>query len=118
VLDTAEPAGCRDKAEDRQPPNPSDGCPAPDTDGDGISDGTDECKFVKGQASARGCPDRDGDGVKDSDDICKAKIGIALYRGCPNDDADGDGFKNDRDQCPEQAEDFDDPKYDTDGCPE
>ena len=44
------------------------GCPEPDTDGDGIVDSKDECPNVAGLASLNGCPDRDGDGVADKDD--------------------------------------------------
>jgi hypothetical protein len=37
------------------------GCP--DTDGDGVIDGSDDCPDVFGLAELNGCPDTDGDGI-------------------------------------------------------
>jgi len=59
------------------------GCPVPDTDGDGISDEDDDCPKVPGLAAFNGCPDTDGDGVMDADDRCPTEAGPASNKGCP-----------------------------------
>lgn len=80
------------------------GPPVVDSDGDGISDGFDKCKFEKetynGYLDSDGCPDKippinelhvidsDEDGIIDSKDLCKfAKEtynGYLDYDGCPD----------------------------------
>jgi outer membrane protein OmpA-like peptidoglycan-associated protein len=86
---------CPTVPEDRQPPDPSDGCPAPsDRDNDGIPDESDKC------------PDQaeDKDGIDDLD-------------GCPEDDFDQDGVPDVTDACPrEPGKPNPDPKKN--GCPE
>jgi outer membrane protein OmpA-like peptidoglycan-associated protein len=61
------------------------GCPAVDTDGDGIPDYLDKCPTVKGLAKYDGCPapDRDGDGIPDDEDKCPDQPGLAELQGCP-----------------------------------
>ena len=59
------------------------GCPIPDTDGDGVNDEQDLCPQMAGLASAMGCPDTDGDGVSDDKDKCPKTPGIADNLGCP-----------------------------------
>jgi outer membrane protein OmpA-like peptidoglycan-associated protein len=85
---------CPDEPEDHQPPDPSDGCPAPkDRDGDGIPDQYDRC------------PDQpeDKDGIQDDD-------------GCPEVDADNDGVPDTEDACPlKPGKPNKDPKLN--GCP-
>lgn len=86
---------CPTVPEDRQPPDDSDGCPAPpDRDHDGIPDESDKC------------PDQaeDKDGVDDLD-------------GCPEDDFDADGIPDESDACPrEPGVKSDDAKKN--GCPQ
>lgn len=86
---------CPTVPEDRQPPDTSDGCPAPqDRDHDGIPDDADKC------------PDQpeDKDGIDDLD-------------GCPEDDFDQDGIPDATDACPrEPGKPNPDPKKN--GCPE
>jgi hypothetical protein len=61
--------------------------PPDDTDGDGLSDGNDQCPSVPGPASNNGCPvpppDADGDGVEDDNDGCPNEAGPASNDGCP-----------------------------------
>jgi len=86
---------CPTVPEDKQPPDASDGCPAPqDRDHDGIPDESDKC------------PDQpeDKDGIDDLD-------------GCPEDDFDVDGIPDATDACPrEPGKPNPDPKKN--GCPE
>ena len=84
------------------------GCP--DTDGDGIVDGSDACPEVAGLAALNGCPDADGDGVTDANDACPQVAGLASLKGCP--DADKDGVADKDDKCPSVAG----PKENA-GCP-
>lgn len=86
---------CPTVPEDNQPPDPSDGCPAPsDRDHDGIPDESDKC------------PDQpeDKDGIDDLD-------------GCPENDFDQDGVPDAVDACPrEPGQPSPDPKKN--GCPQ
>ncbi len=86
---------CPDVPEDRQPPDPNDGCPGPkDRDKDGIPDDVDKC------------PDdpEDRDGFEDDD-------------GCPEPDNDKDGIPDLQDACPrEPGQPSPDPKQN--GCPQ
>ncbi len=61
------------------------GCPIPDTDGDGINDENDKCPTVAGTAKYEGCPipDTDGDGINDENDRCPKVAGIEGNLGCP-----------------------------------
>lgn len=52
-----------------------------DSDGDGVSDGDDQCPDVPGPAPS-GCPDSDGDGVPDRYDLCPDEPGNGP-QGCP-----------------------------------
>lgn len=66
----------------RQPNGP------PDTDGDGVPNGTDQCPNEPGPAGNNGCPvtppaDTDGDGVPDADDQCVSEPGPVENGGCP-----------------------------------
>ncbi len=78
------------------------GCPIPDTDGDGVNDEEDSCKTVAGLKQFNGCPDTDGDGIPDKDDKCPTVAGVAQYQGCPVPDTDGDGIPDDKDLCPNE----------------
>jgi len=94
-----------------------------DTDGDGISDGSDACPTVPGVPENNGCPpvfqvvppvppqptDTDGDGIPDSDAACPTVAGPRENRGCPTEnppggpvviDTDGDGTPDSGDACP------------------
>jgi outer membrane protein OmpA-like peptidoglycan-associated protein len=86
---------CPTVPEDGQPPDATDGCPAPsDRDHDGIPDDADKC------------PDQpeDKDGIDDLD-------------GCPEDDFDQDGVPDATDACPrEPGQPNPDPKKN--GCPQ
>ncbi len=86
---------CPTIPEDHQPPDPSDGCPAPaDRDHDGIPDDVDKCPDVP----------EDKDGIDDLD-------------GCPEDDFDQDGIPDTSDACPrEPGQPNQDPKKN--GCPQ
>jgi len=70
-----------------------------DSDGDGILDSEDACKYLAGALSANGCPDRDGDGVEDTEDVCPDLPGPIEFSGCP--DSDGDGVMDPADECPD-----------------
>jgi len=61
------------------------GCPIPDTDGDGINDESDACKDIAGLAQFKGCPvpDKDQDGVNDLEDKCPDVAGVVTNNGCP-----------------------------------
>ncbi len=83
-----------------------------DTDGDGITDGKDECPDTFGLKEFNGCPDSDGDGIKDSEDECpQTPQGPNGINGCPDDDSDG--IVNKDDACPKIAG-----TADMDGCPD
>ncbi len=82
-----------------------------DSDGDGIPDKMDACKFVAGVESAKGCPDRDGDGVEDDEDVCPDLAGPIEFSGCP--DTDKDGIMDPVDNCP-----LDYGYEETNGCPD
>ncbi|MBK9258756.1 MAG: OmpA family protein [Polyangiaceae bacterium] len=82
--------------EDKQPPNPDDGCPnMPDTDNDGIPDGGDKCVNVA----------EDKDGIDDRD-------------GCPEDDADKDGIPDNEDMCPKEPGEANEEDPSKHGCPQ
>lgn len=72
---------------------------AKDSDGDGISDGKDDCPQIAGLEALLGCPDSDGDGIADKDDACPQQAGLEGFAGCP--DSDGDGIADKDDACPE-----------------
>ncbi|MDX2161412.1 MAG: thrombospondin type 3 repeat-containing protein [bacterium] len=72
-----------------------------DSDSDGIADIRDNCPFVPGPFSNRGCPletpvpsaasapsvaDRDSDGVPDFVDNCPDQVGTGFTGGCPSGD--------------------------------
>jgi OmpA-OmpF porin, OOP family len=61
------------------------GCPVPDSDGDGINDEQDRCPSQPGVARYQGCPipDGDGDGVNDEEDKCPTIPGVRENQGCP-----------------------------------
>jgi outer membrane protein OmpA-like peptidoglycan-associated protein len=61
------------------------GCPVPDTDGDGMNDEADACPSVAGDISFNGCPipDSDGDGIIDTEDKCTTEPGTKENNGCP-----------------------------------
>jgi outer membrane protein OmpA-like peptidoglycan-associated protein len=66
-------------------PKENNGCPWPDTDGDGILDKNDECPTLKGPKENKGCPykDSDNDGLLDKDDECPMTPGPKENKGCP-----------------------------------
>ena len=66
-------------------PKENNGCPWPDTDGDGLLDKDDDCPNIVGPKSNNGCPftDTDGDGVLDKDDDCPTVVGPVSNKGCP-----------------------------------
>ena len=87
-----------------------------DTDGDGVRDGYDFCKYEPG--TAQGCPDPDGDGVGGPLDFCPDSVGTTGTFGCG--DADGDGLHDGRDLCPNgvgTAKAYGCPDNDDDGVP-
>ena len=65
-----------------------------DSDGDGIIDKEDKCRYVAGSLSARGCPDQDGDGVEDDEDVCPTLAGPSRSTPCGCVDKVGDGTSN------------------------
>lgn len=75
-----------------------------DSDGDGRSDGVDDCPYIAGAATS-GCPllsaaDRDGDGISDSADHCPEQAGAAIADGCALlADSDRDGVPDHVDIC-------------------
>lgn len=77
------------------------GCPKKDRDKDGIEDEQDDCPDEAGLAQYNGCPDRDGDGIIDKNDECPDVAGLAQFNGCP--DRDGDGVIDKNDECPDVA---------------
>lgn len=87
IPDASDP--CPQEAEDGLPPNPNDGCPNKDADGDGILVPEDKCPTEKGVAPD-GCPilDKDADGIPDNIDKCpeqpETKNGFQDADGCPD----------------------------------
>ncbi len=87
IPDASDP--CPQEAEDGLQPNPTDGCPNKDPDGDGILVPDDKCPTEKGVAPD-GCPirDKDGDGIPDDQDKCpdqpETKNGFEDADGCPD----------------------------------
>jgi outer membrane protein OmpA-like peptidoglycan-associated protein/opacity protein-like surface antigen len=87
IPDASDP--CPQEAEDNQAPNPTDGCPNKDLDGDGILIPEDKCPAEKGIAPD-GCPvrDKDADGIPDDVDKCpdqpETKNGFEDADGCPD----------------------------------
>lgn len=88
---------CPTEKEDGQPPDPTDGCPAPkDRDKDGIPDDVDKCpdqpEDKDGIMDADGCPekDADNDGIPDGEDACP------LVPGVKNADPKKNGCKEER----------------------
>lgn len=98
-----------------------------DTDGDGLSDSTDQCPDQPEDFDAfedeDGCPeaDNDGDGVLDAADRCPSvaedRDGFQDDDGCVDEDNDRDGILDEVDACPLETEDLDG-WMDDDGCPE
>jgi hypothetical protein len=84
-----------------------------DSDGDGIRDRYDKCKYEKGDTSNNGCPllDSDEDGVEDEYDNCPDEIGEVDNNGCPWPDTDEDGVFDKDDDCPSTF------GKGSDGCP-
>jgi outer membrane protein OmpA-like peptidoglycan-associated protein len=84
------------------------GCPARDSDDDGLPDSADRCPLQKedpdGHEDGDGCPDpdNDGDGVLDPQDACPMDNGPAGNRGCPERDRDNDGVADVLDNCPDE----------------
>jgi outer membrane protein OmpA-like peptidoglycan-associated protein len=84
------------------------GCPARDSDDDGLPDSADRCPLQKedpdGHEDGDGCPDpdNDGDGVLDAQDACPIDSGPAGNRGCPERDRDNDGVADALDNCPDE----------------
>jgi OOP family OmpA-OmpF porin len=80
---------CATEAEDGNPPDPKDGCPNRDVDGDGIDTPIDACPDLPGIAPD-GCPpkDSDGDGLMDPEDRCpkdaETKNNFEDQDGCPD----------------------------------
>ena len=66
-------------------PKENQGCPWPDTDGDGLLDKDDDCPKLAGPKANRGCPykDSDNDGLLDKDDDCPNTPGPKSNKGCP-----------------------------------
>jgi OOP family OmpA-OmpF porin len=95
------------------------GCPIPDSDGDGVLDPDDKCPDVAGSPDYEGCevPDTDGDGFKDDVDKCVEEPGVEAYEGCPIPDKDGDGILDPDDKCVDQPE-TKNSYEDEDGCPD
>lgn len=77
-----------------------------DSDGDGVIDINDNCKYEYG--TEMGCPDSDMDGFEDFIDLCPDIAGDMA--GCP--DSDSDGVADSEDNCPDLAGDID-----LNGCP-
>jgi len=102
-----------------------------DSDGDGISDKIDLCRYqaevFNGFQDADGCPDSkpdidtDGDGVMDAADKCPAvgedHDGFEDEDGCPDEDNDGDAIVDSDDKCPMEKEVYNNFE-DEDGCPD
>jgi hypothetical protein len=113
-----------------------------DSDGDGISDSSDNCltqaETINGYQDTDGCPDvvstntdsptdTDKDGIPDNLDKCpKEAETINDYQdtdGCPDTisptatDTDKDGIPDNLDKCPKEAETING-YLDTDGCPD
>jgi OmpA-OmpF porin, OOP family len=102
-----------------------------DTDGDGIPDDDDACKYSAGMKTTdpktNGCDDKDGDGIFDPFDNCPTAAGPVSNEpgrnGCPPPpppppgDRDGDFVPDPMDACPDvPGMQTEDPK--TNGCPD
>jgi hypothetical protein len=61
--------------------------------------------LVAGLVKYNGCPapDTDHDGINDEEDQCPDKAGLAAYHGCPVPDTDQDGINDEQDKCPSVA---------------
>ena len=72
-----------------------------DSDGDGVIDSYDDCKYEYG--TEFGCPitDMDNDGVADEYDNCVTESGPTENNGCPWPDSDEDGVLDKDDACPD-----------------
>ena len=81
----------------------------PDTDEDGVLDGSDACPNQGGKESLQGCPDDDNDNIRNSEDNCPSQAGPLSFGGCP--DTDGDGRRDPDDACPNVKGDL------PNGCP-
>lgn len=63
---------------------------AVDSDGDGLPDHEDICRFEAGPKNNDGCPitgDQDKDGISDRKDKCIDQKGLEKYQGCPDEEA-------------------------------
>jgi outer membrane protein OmpA-like peptidoglycan-associated protein len=94
------------------------GGPAPDADGDGVSDRKDDCPNTPAGATVdeNGCPsDSDGDGVFDGIDNCPdtPQGHVVDAQGCSI-DSDGDGVFDGPDACPDTPAGA---TVDAKGCP-
>jgi outer membrane protein OmpA-like peptidoglycan-associated protein len=99
--------------------------PEKDSDGDGIIDSEDKCRFrpedKDGFMDEDGCPekDNDNDGIDDVDDKCpmvpEDEDDFMDEDGCPEYDNDEDGIADSVDACPNIAENVNGFK-DDDGC--
>ena len=80
----------------------------PDSDGDGLSDPTDNCPEIAedkdGFEDDDGCPDEDNDkdGVTDRMDRCPLEVGVVENGGCPDTDRDRDTVVDRLDNCPDE----------------
>jgi outer membrane protein OmpA-like peptidoglycan-associated protein len=113
-----------DKCPDERGVEP-DGCPAKDSDNDGLNDSADRCpteaETVNGHDDTDGCPDdlpdADGDGITGEKDQCadepEDKDGFKDGDGCPEADNDDDGMADADDMCPEESG-----PTDNRGCPD
>jgi outer membrane protein OmpA-like peptidoglycan-associated protein len=118
---------CPAEIEDGLPPQPNDGCVAPDPDRDGVPAAADRCPDAKEDRlfpkSADGCPvaDTDHDGVGNTEDRCsdlaEDNQDPDPGDGCPAPDADADGIVDVNDRCPSQPETINGYR-DADGCPD
>jgi outer membrane protein OmpA-like peptidoglycan-associated protein len=98
-----------------------------DTDKDGMSNCTDQCKFDAEDKDefedTDGCPDLDNDkdGILDADDRCpmdpEDQDGFKDEDGCPDLDNDKDGILDLADRCPDEPETINE-FQDDDGCPD
>ncbi len=108
-------------------PGEFDGVGGPsDSDGDGISDGADNCptwfNAIRPMDDGRQ-PDTDGDGAGDVCDPCPFDADTTACTSIDPDDVDGDGVVNESDTCPSVPDDQTDTDQDgigdaCDDCPE
>jgi hypothetical protein len=122
----AKQAALSEKPAAEPPPKPYE-FKVPDSDNDGITDESDQCRTVpagkRPDVYRPGCPedDTDEDGVPDSEDACPLSPAgnepDPKWPGCPFADADKDGIPDLDDRCPSQpGKPSDDPTKI--GCPE